>query len=254
MKNRSTYQKAKVVAFYAGQRKLQKAERLIFSDIDEVLKDAWVLDIGVGTGRTSHHLIPRCKKYIGIDFSQAMIDECETQFADKQAEFHCMDARDLSRFENGRFDVIIFSFNGIDCLDYDDRKRVFDEVKRIGKSRGHFIFSTHNIGYISSMYSYQWPKNPLNVLPELRRLRLIKQHNGSLSEFKGKQWAYVKDGAEDFGTELVYIDPILQRTTLREMGFNEIRLFDYRSGKELTDDNINSHTLPWVYFHARLPV
>src|SRR5205085_5048986 len=54
------------------------------------------------------------------------------------------DARDLSRFQNDRFALVMFSYNGIDGLDHGDRRRALEEFHRVIRRDGWLVFSTLN--------------------------------------------------------------------------------------------------------------
>src|SRR5208282_1678064 len=55
------------------------------------------------------------------------------------------DAANLSLFPDDSFDVVVFSFNGIDyVLPEQARRSCFAHVHRVLKAKGIFIFSSHN--------------------------------------------------------------------------------------------------------------
>jgi len=60
-------------------------------------------------------------------------------------EFLVADAADLSLFPDASFDVVVFSFNGIDYVLPDERRRCcLKHIYRILKAGGVVIFSSHN--------------------------------------------------------------------------------------------------------------
>jgi ubiquinone/menaquinone biosynthesis C-methylase UbiE len=76
-----------------------------------------------------------------------MVEACRRRFA--SLEFLCVDATDLRIFSDRRFDVVVFSFNGIDYIPTDEaRARCLLEVARVLRPGGRFIFSSHNAKYI----------------------------------------------------------------------------------------------------------
>jgi SAM-dependent methyltransferase len=54
-----------------------------------------------------------------------------------------MDARKLN-FPHDNFSLVVFSNNGIDSLDFDDRKKVLLQVCKVLKHDGLFVFSALN--------------------------------------------------------------------------------------------------------------
>lgn len=137
----ATYNDPGVVAYYEKQADLQPAERHLF---DRHLRPGMsILDIGVGGGRTTRHLSKFAGRYLGADYSQAMVDACRRAWP--ELEFRCADATDLAGFPDGEFDAVVFSFNGIDYIASDDgRRRCLQELSRVLKPGGIFIFSSHN--------------------------------------------------------------------------------------------------------------
>src|SRR5439155_4896171 len=56
-----------------------------------------------------------------------------------------MDARDLGVFEKSSFDFILFSFNGLDYANHQDRKTILASIRRALRASGLFVFSAHNL-------------------------------------------------------------------------------------------------------------
>jgi ubiquinone/menaquinone biosynthesis C-methylase UbiE len=83
---------------------LFKPEKAILDHIENDFKNKAILDIGIGTGRTTRHLLNISKNYIGIDYSHTMV--CVARHAFPGVRLLHMDARDLSEFANGQFDLI----------------------------------------------------------------------------------------------------------------------------------------------------
>lgn len=139
--NLQLYKTPNAVSFYDSLTDLSECERFLFATY---LKPGMrILDIGVGGGRTVPYLSAISDNYVGIDYSEEMIWICRKKFPDLR--FFVVDASDMSRFPAESFDAVVFSFNGIDHL-YPDQKRsnCFQEVFRILKNQGLFIFSAHN--------------------------------------------------------------------------------------------------------------
>jgi SAM-dependent methyltransferase len=100
-----------------------------------------VLDIGVGTGRTVELLALLTDDYIGIDYTAERVAACRCRYPG--FDFRHGDARHLD-FGDGTFQLTFFSFNGIDTLDHDDRRRALDEMRRVTREGGIVCFSTLN--------------------------------------------------------------------------------------------------------------
>lgn len=157
--NLSVYRAPQVVAHYAGQDYLTPCERLLF---DTYLKPGTaLLDLGVGGGRTAGYLSSIASRYVGVDYSEEMIAACRRRYPD--LSFEVADAADLSRYADGLFDAVVFSFNGIDSLAPDaKRHHCLRECHRVLKPGGVFIFSSHNPRKLIVGWECDW--NHLGVL------------------------------------------------------------------------------------------
>lgn len=101
-----------------------------------------VLDLGVGAGRTTAALAERSASYVGLDYAAAMVESCRTRFPD--LDFVDGDASDLAMFRDNEFDVVVFSFNGIDCIiPAEGRSRCLAEIHRVLVPGGRLILSSH---------------------------------------------------------------------------------------------------------------
>jgi SAM-dependent methyltransferase len=139
--NLPVYRNAEVVAEYAASNYLTSAEQLLFEEY--IRPRSAILDLGVGGGRTTPYLSGCASRYVGIDFSEEMIEACRAKFP--KLQFEVADASDLSLFDEGSFDAIVFSFNGLDNLTSDDKRlQCLRECHRLLRQGGVFIFSSHN--------------------------------------------------------------------------------------------------------------
>jgi SAM-dependent methyltransferase len=137
--NLRTYSDPAVVAAYTKMEELQPCEELIFQRW--IQPGSAVLDLGIGGGRTTGALSRIAGRYIGLDYSQGMVEACRTRYP--QLEFRHGDATDLSQFEDRLFDVVVFSFNGIDLIRTGEgRSKCLREVARVLKPGGIFIVSS----------------------------------------------------------------------------------------------------------------
>ena len=141
MSNLQTYSDEDVVTHYAAATDLLPPERYLFA---KYLRPGMaVLDVGVGGGRTALHLSRGAARYLGIDYSAAMVNACRLRFPN--LEFRVADASDLNSIEDGTFDLVVFSFNGIDYLPDDaSRRRALSAFLRVTKPDGRIIISSHS--------------------------------------------------------------------------------------------------------------
>ena len=136
-RNATTYAAADIVRYYSQLNRLQPAEAALLERLRHLLPGMKMLDVGVGGGRTTRHFAPLAQHYIGIDYSPEMVAACQQRFGEfgDSISFEICDARGLRQFDDNSFDFILFSFNGIDYVSHEDRLKIFQEIKRVGKRR-----------------------------------------------------------------------------------------------------------------------
>ena len=153
IKNLGVYRAPEIVAHYAGLNNLTGCERLLFET--HIKPGAALLDLGVGGGRTTPYLSSVASIYVGIDYSEEMICACRIKF--RMQRFEVADAADLSAFPSASSEAIVFSFNGIDYLVPDEKRRqCLRECHRLLKVGGTLIFSTHNPRSLVVGWHWDW--------------------------------------------------------------------------------------------------
>ena len=139
--NLRVYDAPQVAAHYASLTYLTPCEQLLFETY--IPAGAWVLDLGVGGGRTTPYLSKRARRYVGVDYAPAMVKACQAKFPG--LEFVVADAADLSAFPDASFDAVVFAFNGIDYVSPEpSRRKSLEHIHRILKPGAVVIFSSHN--------------------------------------------------------------------------------------------------------------
>ena len=248
--NKDIYNKYETVYEYSKDSYILNPEKTILNKIKTLASNWKMLDIGVGAGRTTSYFAPFFKEYIGIDYSEAMISICKEKYENlTNARFFISDARKMTTFDDNTFDFILFSFNGIDCVDKNERIQILKEIHRIGKENSLFAFSIHNSYNIPKLMSFQTPKNPLKYIKEFKRYKGVRSRNPSLSNLILFDQTQIIDGDLDFKAEYLYTKPEFQITQLNEIGFSEIQVYDLKKGKEITNNIIQGKcTDPWIHF------
>ena len=124
---------------------LWNSEKIIFDKY--INKNDKILDLGCGAGRTTINLFKEGYTNItGLDIGDKLIDFAKTYSKEKNLDikFVVGDATKLE-FEDNSFDIVIFSFNGMQCIPgSDNRKNVLKEVYRVLKPGGYYIFTAHD--------------------------------------------------------------------------------------------------------------
>ncbi len=251
--NKNVYSSFGIVQYYAQLKALQPAEQTIFNLFKDRLSNMKMLDIGVGGGRTTQHFSQATADYIGIDYSAAMIAACKKRFPiSSQVSFEVSDVRDMSQFEDSSFDFILFSFNGIDYMSHTDRLKVLQEISRVGKSGGHFCFSSHNLYAFEQEFNFrkQLSFNPLKTYTNLVMFTLLRTFNPSLTlqKLQTATHAIVKDESHNFRLNTYYVRHQEQLDQL-EPNFSDIKSYSWKSGLELANEQeLNAHSDLWLYY------
>jgi ubiquinone/menaquinone biosynthesis C-methylase UbiE len=247
--NQKAYTSLGIVQHYTELSALQPAEISILKLLQPQLCSMKMLDIGVGGGRTTQHFAEATAEYRGIDYSAEMIAACQKRFP--EATFQVCDVRDMSRFEDDSFDFILFSFNGIDYISHADRLKAFAEIQRVGKPGGYFCFSSHNLNGFEQQFDYgqQFSFNPLKTYVNLVMSAFLHVFNFpmTLKKLQRSPYSILKDESHNFRLNTYYIRPQEQLNQL-ERHFKDTKIYSWKSGSELTKNDIHDHPDLWLYY------
>lgn len=217
-----------------------------------------ILDIAMGAGRTTNVLAKTARRYVGIDISPAMIANARRRFPD--ADLHVMDMRAApAAFAAERFDAILIAFNGIDCVDWNDRNQLLAGLRGLLAEDGLLVFSTHSLDAALArprriqlvapelqapgalrrpatwlkglLYQARWT---VRAIPNRLRNRRQEQH------FDG--YAYLNDSGESYSLLTCFVAAARQREALAACGYSVERVIEGTGpGSE------------WHYFVCRRP-
>jgi ubiquinone/menaquinone biosynthesis C-methylase UbiE len=248
--NKGAYKERGIVKDYGQRFRLQPPEQTILNIFRDRLPSMKMLDIGIGGGRTTLHFAQLAKEYVGVDYSEEMVE----RFPDPSPHisFSVCDAREMRMFADNTFDFVMFSFNGIDSVSHEDRFRVFSEIQRVGKSGGYFCFSTHNIQCMYQEFELKsrFSLNPIKTLRNLTRRALLYQSNplSDIENIRKFQHLILADGAHGYRLKNYYIKPAEQIRQLQDYLLN-IQVYSLTDGQEIVNEAIlNSIQDPWLYF------
>lgn len=225
---------------YRKSNGLLSPEQVLIEMVSPRISGKRILDIGVGTGRTTEPLRSLSQDYIGIDYSAEMLRYARQRFPD--VDYRCIDARDLADFADESCDMVWFSFNGIDYVSHEHRLQILSEIYRVTKAGGLFCFSSHNrdfrgIGHHKRLRDIELTWNPLKLAYEViaygwsvYNARQLKGNQSRTSEF-----AILNDPCLNHRVLTYYITLQKQIDQLRSIGFAEIQAFG-QEGERLDVD------------------
>lgn len=210
-----------------------------------------MLDIGVGGGRTSNYFIPKVKNYLGIDYSQNMVDACINRFKNHNSDFlfETKDARNIEDYQANSFDLILFSFNGVDYMNINERIDFLKKSNTLLKPNGYLCFSSHNTFFLKQLFSFHIRKNIYQMFKQLLNLNRLKKINEKEMSNENNNYKYINDGAHNFMLSTCYINPMYQKELLTRSGFSSVNIFSNNSNTEINfNDSKVLSTSPWIYY------
>jgi ubiquinone/menaquinone biosynthesis C-methylase UbiE len=246
------YSRRKVAGQYARASGLFPAERRILNQLLPEIKGKRLLDIGVGGGRTTPALLEISRNYTAIDCSPEMVEA--TRQRSGLESVWCCDARDMRRFADSNFDFVLFSFNGIDHLYYEERPRVLNEVARVLRTGGIFMFSSHNRDF-RDIGKLPWQCHNVKLTPSLVKeslmalLYLPRYIRLQRHQVYQRDYAIVNGNSFSYSLLVCCVTIAAQTSELLRAGFGEVQAHDLQGNIVTADDSS-----PWIYYVARKPV
>jgi len=245
--NKALYASSDGVSSYVNTV-LQPPEVSILVEYKDAYYHKNILDIGCGAGRTSHYFRNFTDQYTGVDYSDGMIDYCVRQYPAVSFK-HC-DVRDLSCFDDGEFDFVMFSYNGIDYIDHNDRIKALAEISRVLKMGGLFVFSAHNRQYksINTKPSLAVALNPVRMAKNIvSYIQQINNRSGlSSQEVHDDNYAILNDSGNNFALLTYYIDKMKQTEQLKGAGFEVLEMYQLNGQKLLLGEDDSDDC--WIYY------
>lgn len=130
----------------------EPGEHVAINHVADAVRGGAILDIGIGGGRTAPLMADISANYRGIDYTPDMVQVARRRFPGLC--FHEMDARRMT-FADESFDLVTFSYNGIDSVDLAGRLAILRQVRRVLVPGGYFVFSALNRQ--GSAHGQHWP-------------------------------------------------------------------------------------------------
>jgi SAM-dependent methyltransferase len=268
-RNEDTFAKHRTRTELAAEGWCDPGERAATLAVADRVRGGRVLDIGIGTGRTTSLLRLLSDDYVGIDYVEEMVEAARLRHPNVDLRYG--DARDLSSLPAGSCDFVNFSYNGIDAVNHADRQRILSEIHRVLRPGGQVMFSTLNEGGPAatqvpwlrhSDLSWQFgtlrpnssslrhtlrslvalvrrPGDPVRGLRNWLNLRRQREH--------GVGWKIAPMAAHQFGLLVHFIQLPELRRELAAHHFAIEHIFGSDSGQELPESQTTSSD--W-WFHV----
>jgi len=210
-----------------------------------------VLDLGVGTGRTTIYLAPLARSYHAIDYSPVMVARAKANLPGISVRLG--DLRDLSAFADSSLDMVFASNNVYDAVSHEDRARAFAEAHRVLRDGGHLLFSSHNRSYRDALSG---PKLETSANPVRQAVHLVRWIRSLANARRIRHmhraeadYSLLSDEGHAYSALHYYIDHTVQRRRLRALGFRVVEVLDtLGQSRAEADPSIDS---PWLMYVAR---
>ena len=245
------YRDPGVVKAYAPWPYLPVMEAMALLKHQRAFVGGDVLDLGVGTGRTTLFLEPLARRYEGLDFSPVMVDYMRRQMP--RVPVRLGDMRDLSAFQDGSFDFVFGSNNVISAVSHTDRLRTIAEVHRVLRGGGVFAFTSHNLGYRDAHAGprLRLQRNPVNMARNVVACgrSLVNDARIRHHRFVGAAYELINDEGHEFGLLHYYVRRAVAEAQLQEAGFQLLDVID-PDGHFLAATDPDDHA-PFLLYVAR---
>ncbi len=256
-RDRRTYEDPQIVSSYGRHRELQAPEQTLLDQLGPDLDRMEMLDLGVGAGRTAWHFAPRVKSYLGLDYAKAMVERCRRDLP--AYRFIEGDASDLGFAGDNSYDLVLFSYNGIDHLEPPVRERALAEMKRVLRPGGVMVFSSHNANFLPTIvdrFRFRFQSTLRETARSLKWAMVFNLHNPTLRFRLPLSVGVVNDGTHSFKSSgLYYIRPDLQVAALERLDMQDIRCAPNESAVycRASDPGVATFASAWVYYRCRKP-
>jgi SAM-dependent methyltransferase len=226
--NLRTMRSVEAVAHYSRPIGLSRHEKAALDVVADQARGKAILDIGVGAGRTVPALLAISSDYLGIDYSQKMVDACRERFP--QQRFLNADARGMASIADGSIHLAVFSCNGLCMVGHADRLQIVREAYRVLAPGGSFVFTTYNRNCPEAKAGFRFPdftpsRNPARALVRAARfardiaVSAVQRSRHLRHEVHATDFAVLNDRCHNYSVMLYYITLANQRRQLEAAGF-----------------------------------
>ncbi len=215
-----------MAVFYADAP-LKPAEVILLLRYRAAFFGKRVLDLGVGSGRTTRYLAPFARQYIGVDTSGEMLALCAQRFPSVRLEK--ADIREMHALDGSTFDFVLASYMLFDALTHEERKNVLESVRRLLAPGGILAFSAHNRAASSSRSpELRKSRNPVTQARYVWEHVVALRNHHRMRRLEGEYPSYAlrNDISHQWNALHYYIDRPAQETQLKDAGYAMLAVID----------------------------
>ena len=227
---------------------LTPAEAILLLEFSSDFRGKSILDLGVGTGRTTRYLLPFSTRYVGLDFSSQMLASCKRKFP--QAELILTDIRDLSILGSEKFDFVFAPYNFLDGLVHSDRMRVLESIRDRLNDDGIFAFSSHNLACQTRLHRpvLGRSRNPVTQIAMIATFFVGMKNYSRLKPLEERHQGYAMlcDVSHNWRGLVYFVDRIEQEAQLEAAGFRLLKVYD-SLGDELVSGDSGKSSIDLYY-------
>lgn len=153
-----------VIGTYSNKEMLKHYEKTGLWKSEEILfkkyfikKQAKILDVGCGGGRTTLPIVKMGFDVTAFDITPAMVNLTKKNLKKTRlkANIEIGDATNI-KYKSNYFDYVLFSFNGIEAIpEKNNRIKALKEIHRVLKPKGTFIFTTNTQKYFQGKKGFR---------------------------------------------------------------------------------------------------
>lgn len=221
--NAATYDNRRLADWFA-RLPVYPAERVMFTRYRAAYEGKQVLDLAVGSGRTTPSLLPYAAGYIGVDLSEPMLEVARRRHP--EATFLRMDVRDIARLGAGRFDFVLASCAILSAFSHEDRLQLLDSIRGLLTPGGLFVFTAHNRNWrdagMPPLNRHSW--KPRQMLRALHPMSWINYLRGKSLWRQEPDYAIMSDSAHLWRGIFYFIDRAAQKRQIEAAGFELVEI------------------------------
>jgi SAM-dependent methyltransferase len=252
--NAAIYDNRRLADWFAGLP-IYPAERAVFERYRTAYVGKQVLDLAVGSGRTTPALAPHAAGYVGIDLSGKMLEVARTRHPG--AKFVRMDVRDIGQLGANRFDFVLGSCAILSAFAHEERLGILGAVHDLLTPGGLFVFTAHNRNWrdagAAPLNRHSW--RPWQLLRALHPLSWIHYLRARPLRRQEADYAIMSDSAHLWRGIFYFIDCDAQTRQAEAAGFEVIEVVA-EDGKSLPvgADTSRFGLLEYVCRAVKVPV